>query len=222
MGEPSGLGPAPELPAGATDASLPAVAAVPGTSSLDDLLHRLQAGQADPQTAAGPQYLLFQVGGLRCAGPLTALREVLRDVPRTIPLPNSPEWMFGIFPSRSEMLALVDPVPVLVGGSAPGPTSRADRLGVAEGAGPSVLVVSADEQSVALLVDSYGETATIMDHELLATSEAGIAAEQTVAQRYIAGFYRPDDSEQSFVALDTGNLLADLTSALREGDESVG
>jgi chemotaxis signal transduction protein len=62
--------------------------------------------------------LLFVCAGVPCAAPLAELREALPTLPRTTPLPFSPPWLLGLFPLRTEIIGLVDPVPMLTGAGA--------------------------------------------------------------------------------------------------------
>src|SRR5262249_13395582 len=60
-------------------------------------------------------HLRFRVASSSCLLPLDRLGGVLAERPRLIHLPYSPEWMLGVFPHRTGLVALVDPVPVLTG-----------------------------------------------------------------------------------------------------------
>jgi chemotaxis signal transduction protein len=185
-------------------------------------MRRLQAGQTDGMRSAGPQYLLFECGGVSCMLPLEHLREVLNDIPRTIPLPNSPDWLLGIFPIRTEMLGLVDPMPALLGQfeGTGGSEATADLL--PGHARTSVLVIGTGERALALAVDVYGDMTTIQSHELETTPEAIEAARVPILPRYIAAIYKPVDTDRCYVMLHAGRLLSDLVSALQEADEAYG
>jgi chemotaxis signal transduction protein len=194
-----------------------------GWDTVTDLLRRLEMGQADMQQALGPQYLLFECGGIPCAVPLTELREVLKEVPRTIPLPSVPEWMVGIFPIRSEILALVDPLPALCGGR----DAEGESAGTGALPGPTVgrgatLIIGAGERSLALVVDSYGGTVTIEGREMDTRQQAISATGLPVMPRYVAAMYTLADSGQRHAVLRVDLLLDDLISALEKAEARYG
>jgi chemotaxis signal transduction protein len=180
-------------------------------------------GQADMQQALGPQYLLFECGSIPCAVPLTELREVLKEMPRTIPLPSVPDWMVGLFPMRSEILALVDPLPALCGGlDAEGESARAGAVPRPTVGRGTTLIVGAGERSLALVVDNYGGTVTIEGHEMDTRQQAIIAAGLPIIPRYMAAMYTLADSGQRHAVLRVDLLLADLIGALEKAEARYG
>jgi len=191
-------------------------------TALDDMLRRLELGQATTQAEAfEPQYLLFECGHINCAVPLADLREVRNTVPRTIPLPGSPDWMLGIFPVRSEMLALVDPIPALFGRLeqtvapvGPLPAPALERA--------SVMIVGTGERSLAFVVDSYSGTPTGHGHELDTSAQMLVRTGLPFVARYVAGIYAPADTDRRYAVLEADHLLSDLIAALEEADESYG
>jgi len=90
---------------------------------MSAIMRQTQPGQGlalgqpptEEQERAGVEHLLFVCAGVPCAAPLADLREALPIMPRTTPLPFSPPWLLGLFPLRTEIIGLVDPVPLLTG-----------------------------------------------------------------------------------------------------------
>jgi chemotaxis signal transduction protein len=198
------------------------VAAGDQAAALDDMLQRLQLGQFAVQGAFEPQYLLFECGGTGCAVSLAELREVRNGIPRTIPLPGSPDWMLGIFPVRSEMLALVDPIPALFGVLEQAPPARLAQLPAPDLEHASVLIIGTGERSVALVIDTYSGTPTIPSQELDTSAQTLASTGLPIAAHYVAGIYRPADADRTYMVLQAEHLLSDLIAALEEADESNG
>jgi chemotaxis signal transduction protein len=167
--------------------------------------------------------LAFTVEGVACAVPLTDVHEVLPAIPTAVPLPDSPPWLLGIFPWRSNLLGLIDPAPVLTGkpratrppwrtAGAPGitPTATAGRV-----AGPfpggSAVVLGDEAVSIALAVDTLGELLHLPDQRLL--PPAGSAP---VLARYCAGVGAPEAHGPRYAVLAVRPLLRDVVVALTE------
>lgn len=189
---------------------------------VDDMLRRLELGQSAAQGTFEPQYLLFECGGIDCTVPLAELREVRNGIPRTIPLPGSPDWMLGIFPVRSEMLALVDPIPALFGCLEQAVPALPVRQPAPDLERASVLIMGTGERSLALVVDTYSGTPTIHSHELDLSAQTLASPELPIDARYVSGIYRPADTDRTYVVLQADHLLSDLIAALEEADESNG
>ena len=83
--------------------------------AMDHLVQNAQSGLSSTEPRIGSEYLLFACADVPCAVPLKALREVRPSLPQVVPLPFSPDWLIGIFPLRTQLLALVDPAPLLLG-----------------------------------------------------------------------------------------------------------
>jgi purine-binding chemotaxis protein CheW len=86
---------------------------------------------------AAPRYLVVEAGGQRFAWELTAIREIVpaRAVTR---LPGSPTWVLGLLNLRGMVVTVVD---------------LAARLGLAAGAGVSVVVLDVEERRLGVRVD---------------------------------------------------------------------
>jgi chemotaxis signal transduction protein len=186
------------------------------------MLQRLELGQFAAQGAFEPQYLLFECGGIDCAVPLAELREVRNAIPRTIPLPGSPDWMLGIFPVRSEMLALVDPIPALFGELEQASPARTAQLPAPDLEHASVLIIGTGERSLALVIDRYSGTPTIPSQELDPSAQTLASTGLPIAAHYVIGIFRPADAGRTYMVLHADHLLSDLIAALEEADESNG
>ncbi|MGH2517727.1 MAG: chemotaxis protein CheW [Ktedonobacterales bacterium] len=213
-------------------AQLMAAARASTVDAMERLLDSATTGELPTQLPAGTGYLLFVCAGRECAVPLSALREVLPAVPRTVYLPFSPEWMVGIFPLRNEMIGLVDPVPLLMRTDTPTQASResAPDLGsfgspllrssdmVADGAPGTALVVGNEDRCLAWAVDSIGDIALVQDAELRDLDGNALRG-LPFARRYVTQLYSPHDAPGDTFVLNAEALLADLLDALAEEDE---
>lgn len=175
------------------------------------------AGDAPASTARGVEYLLFACANVPCALPLTALREVMRATPETIPLPHSPPWMRGLFPLRTEVLALVDPAPMLLGRQhLPAVDTPARPSGAHDTA--MALIVGSGARSLAWLVDSVGAIAAIEATDVRAASGADLPPRE----RYVTGLYADARTGARYALLDAERLLDDLLGAIAEGGRDHG
>ena len=97
--------------------------------------------------SAAPRYLVTEAGGQRFAWELTAIREIVpaRAVTR---LPGSPAWVLGLLNLRGAVITVVD---------------LAQRLGLAAGAGASVVVLDVEERTLGVRVDLVRSVANAED-----------------------------------------------------------
>lgn len=170
---------------------------------------------ADPAAAtvaAEPGFLLFRCGGVDCAVPLVALREVLPRCPAALPLPHSPEWLLGVFALRAELVGLADPAPLLF-------STTNDSTPLPHGA---ALLAGVGERALAWAVESIGATAplTWMDGDegdggASSASDPSDLPGSTMAAPYAAGVIAPE-SGRRYTVIDVEALLADMLRALVE------
>lgn len=180
----------------------------------------------------GEDYLRFLCAGVPCAAPLRMLKEVLLTAPQPVFLPFSPRWMLGICPLRLELVGLVDPVPMLLGGLGDGPAFMP-----AESSTPAfptlsldgsdhdslpALVLSDEGTTLACVVQAVGDVARITAQEIASSPERITAARLPFVDRYVAGIYAASPGDQPHVVLNIGQLLTDLVEALREKDGGHG
>jgi chemotaxis signal transduction protein len=156
----------------------------------------------------GDEHLLVICAGMPCAVALSRLREVLPALPATTALPFSPPWLLGIFPLRTELVALVDPTPVLC--DAP-PSGAGTNLGPLA----AVLVAGEGEQSLGMAVAAVGDIAVIQPEEIV-RDPSGLGG--GVRSVYVGGWYAPAGGRPA-VILDLPRLVTDLLRELAE--ESV-
>jgi chemotaxis signal transduction protein len=174
-----------------------------GTRAALERLRRQTAEEPPQPVPEGQEYLLFTCGGHSCAVALRDLREVLATVPRTVPLPFSPAWMLGIFPLRAELVGLVDPAPVLFGGTRP---PDPDPPGFS-----AVLVAGEGEASLGLAVAAVGDVA-VAPPVLLGRDGSRGSVPSSI---YAAGVLFPPAGE-AYLAIDLPGLVAALLRGLRE------
>lgn len=195
---------------------------------MERLLASAQSDDVTVEARRGTEMLLFWCRGVRCAVPLTSLREVLPEPPKAVYLPFSPAWMFGVFPLRNELVGLVDPAPLLFDPNAPatagawtgGPSPSTSLTGLPD-ARPqqaAALIIGTEDQCLAWMVDAVGEIANAQDEDMLPASEVAAVA-GPIAPHYVLGVYRGGPEGEAYVTLRAEALLDDLLAALEEGGD---
>ena len=180
-------------------------------SAIDDMegfAQRMQASDPTLGEASGSQYLLFTCRGVRCAVALRALREVLPQVPAVVALPHSPPWTVGVFALRSELIALVDPAPVLLGETPGGENVQVN----------AVLLVGNGPRSLGWAVGDIGAISVMRPEEIAPLRSPAVP----VWERYALGVYAPTSTEDAYVLLDADRLLDDLLNELEERERPNG
>lgn len=169
----------------------------------------------------GEQYLLFWLGEWPCLAPIAELREALPHVPRHVALPFSPRWLWGIFPLRTEIVALVDPIPMLTHGPDAARDADATRRAAAGPLGEfgqmeplRALVVGEGDHLVALIADRIGEIRVVRAEDQRPLDQAlGAAA---LLPQYLAVAYAVEGLERPALALRVSRLVEDTLAALEE------
>jgi len=188
------------LPAGA--APLDVTAAGPGT-----------------EAPAGMPYLRALLGGTEWLVPLAGLRAVLAELPRVVPLPQAPEWLLGVFPYRAELLALVDPAPMLAGSAAVHPAGQTP--GPAGGGlgelGRCALIAGAGERTLAWRLERVGDVVHLPESAVASEPRGAMSAPAVGGRRFCAGMAALGESPDARLpVLDVDGLLAALLDGLAE------
>ena len=161
---------------------------------------------------------------------LPTLREVLFTVPPFIALPFSPPWLWGIFPLRTDLVPLCDPVPMLMRGpgadsaalaaassampsAMPSVVSSATRSTLPEE--PQAIVVGEGERLIALLVQRIGEIRSLQPGEVQPLHPGAMPAGAPLP-RYLPGSVVTPELGRNALALDVACLADDMLSALEE------
>lgn len=172
--------------------------------------------------SAGQEYLLFWLGEWPCLVRLAELREALPGVPRHAALPFSPRWLWGIFPLRTDLVALVDPIPVIYHGPDAAramDVTRARQSGPVSDIGPAeaprALVVGEGDHLLALLVDRIGDICALAEADQRTPDLASQPGESPLAQ-YVVGAYAVAGLERHALALQIARLTDDIIAALEE------
>lgn len=189
-------------------------------------LERAEAGTALASTAADEgmeEYLLFWLGAIPCLAPLARLREVLPEAPPHVALPFSPTWLWGIFPLRTDLVALVDPAPLLLHGPEAArrltdaePRRASAWSGASHVETPRALVVGEGEQVVALIADRLGAICTLRPEDRIPYTPDTTPGAQTPQREYIAGVYQLPDQPQPALELQIERLCGDIFAAIEE------
>ncbi len=184
------------------------------SSESSDALIPLDA-RADAEGAAAleDERLLVWLGDTPYLARLPDLREVLFSAPPYIALPFSPAWLWGVFPLRTDLVALADPMPMLMHGpdSADAPTPVAPVSVSA----PQAIVVGEGERLIALLVQRIGDIRALQPDELAPLDPATLPADAPLP-RYLLGGVTTLDLGRPTYALDVARLADDMLSALEE------
>src|SRR5215469_7844376 len=207
-----------------------AAARANSVDAMDRVLHHVETGSAGDDQPAGTEYLLFACADVPCAVPLKALREVRPSLPQVVPLPFSPDWLIGIFPLRTQLLALVDPAPLLLGRPAdhvsswlrPQRSSLYERRVTTPLENPlfptTALLVGEGEGVLAWAVTAVGDIVLIPDEQILPPTALPVP----MPDKYVTGIYAPSSGEQRYLILNVEVVLADLLAGLLEKERSDG
>lgn len=194
------------------------------TSALDAVTQTSAAitTQSVDSAPEGQEHLLFWVGEWPYLVRLAELREALPSVPRHAALPFSPRWLWGIFPLRTDLVALVDPIPVLFYGPdaaramdvthATRPATTSD-FGSPEA--PRALVVGEGDHLLALLADRIGDICVVAEADQRLPDLTSPSGESPLP-RYVAGAYAMAGLERDALALRVALLADDIFAALEE------
>lgn len=211
-------------------AELLAAARANSVDAMDHLLQNAHGGVVASEVHVGTEYLLFACADVPCAVPLKTLREVRPSLPQVVPLPFSPDWLIGIFPLRTQLLALVDPAPLLLGRSAdhaaswlkPQRSSLYERRVTTPLVNPlfptTALLVGEGEGVLAWAVTAVGDIVLIPDEQIVSADALPIP----MPEKYVTGIYVPSSGEQRYLILNVGSVLADLLAGLVEKERSDG
>ena len=211
---------------------LPTAAHSHSVEVLEHLRYGVRSGAKPGEPRLGTEYLLFACADAPCAVPLKALREVRLSLPQVVLLPFSPDWLIGIFPLRTQLLALVDPAPLLLGRATTqvGSWQQSERthssLYRRRVSAPLVnsffpttaLLVGEGEGVLALAVAAVGDIVLIPDEQIFSPSTAPIP----IPEKYVSGIYLPSSGDQRTMILDMQQVLADLLLGLVEKEGSNG
>lgn len=169
------------------------------------------------------KHLLFWLDESPYLVRLADLREVLSAVPPHVALPFSPAWLRGIFPLRTDLVALVDPAPILFND----PEDGDRRIAHAEGARvatlsdigrmetPRALVVGEDDHVLALLADAIGDICALRPEDQQAP-DLTPTTERAPLPQYIVGAYQIEKLGRAAWALHIPQLTEDIFAALEE------
>ncbi len=212
-----------------------AAARANSVDAMDRVLHHVETSSASGDQPAGAEYLLFACADVPCAVPLKALREVRPSLPQVVPLPFSPDWLIGIFPLRTQLLALVDPAPLLLGRPADHasswlyPARRRNSLYERRVTAPlpnplfptTALLVGEGERVLALAVTAVSDIVLLPEEQIMPPSSMN-SMDMPMPEKYVAGIYQPPQGEQSFLILNVESVLSDLLAGLEEKEPSDG
>jgi chemotaxis signal transduction protein len=171
------------------------------------LTHAAGASALEPEHS-GVEYLLFTCGQVRCAAALHQLREVLPALPVAVALPFSHAWLLGVFPLRTELLALVDPRYILLG-----PDGSLDNAAAAPST--TALIVGEGDASLGLAVTTDRDIGVERPDEVVPAPAHDGSSPQIMAP-YATGRYVRGGGEPHAV-IDMPRLVTDLLVALTEG-----
>lgn len=193
---------------GEHDLPRPPVVSAGTVATMERLLtHAAGASALEPEPG-GVEYLLFTCGQARCAAALHQLREVLPALPAAVALPFSHAWLLGVFPFRTELLALVDPRHILLGPDG--------SLDIAAAAPPTTaLIVGEGEAMLGLAVTTNRDIGVEQLDEIVPAPPRDGSQPQIVTP-YATGRYVRAGGEPHAV-IDMPRLVTDLLVALTEG-----
>ncbi len=190
-------------------------------------LERAEAGQTlakDP--AEGEEHLLCWLGETPYLVRLADLREVLSSLPAHVALPFSPHWLWGVFPLRADLVALVDPSPTLLHGpeaarrmihAANASPRKTQASAVGRPEMPRALVVGEGDHLLALVADRIGDIYPLRPEDAGdADDHARPATAAHTLPAYVGGAYRIAGLERLALALRIAQVCDDIFAALQE------
>jgi chemotaxis signal transduction protein len=178
---------------------------------------------AEDPTALPPDvpHVGVEFAGARCLLPLGELRGVITDAPRLTRLPFSPRWLLGVFLFGAELLAFVDPIPVLFGRAADEALSQSWPSRAISPRAPTsdhrpIILIGAGDRTLGLRADVVHEMAFVPAATDLRSPEAPGQLPGPIAARYIAATWAPEPSGSALPVLAVAPLLDDLLRLLTE------
>jgi chemotaxis signal transduction protein len=191
---------------------------------------QIPAGVGSGELVALPRgvpHLVCELAGTPCLLPLAHLRGVVRELAALARFPFAPNWLLGVFPYRTEVLALVDPVPFVFGREASvaapsyGSPSAMRAVTTALPAaldGPCAVIVGGGNRSLALRLDRAQAVVFVPEATVSAPSWDRFeeVAATGVVGRYLAGAWTPEPGAASHAILAIERVLADLLERLEE------
>jgi len=163
----------------------------------------------------GPEFLTFSCGGIACAVPLAAIREVLDSLPGIASLPDSPPWFLGVFQSRTEILGAADMRPILFADTGSGNGSSPYETYPSLTGREQAIVVGVGTRSLALLVERIGDILSLRPHEIL-SDLVEHPAFGSIAPRYRLGLLSPDIQQTRFALIALDTLLTNALTLLTD------
>jgi len=152
----------------------------------------------------------------------------LRPVPAVVALPGCPNWMLGIFPHRSQFIALVDPLPLLsatvtesnrcISMRSVGEYVQAAKAGqtsVDQSTGPTALLIGSGERCVAWSVSAVGDIIRLTSDSIREFAGMDDAYPQ-LDPRYSTGKCVLDESGEPCVVVQAHSLLEDQLARIAE------
>jgi chemotaxis signal transduction protein len=172
----------------------------------------------------GVPHVAVQFAGVRCLLPLSELRGVLTEAPKVTRFPFSPPWMFGVFLFRAELLALVDPLPVLLGHGRHAAKvarsqlrlAREDSMHPPSGGVPPTILVGRGERSLGFRADGVFDVTFVPEVTYLRSPEALAESPESIDDRYIAAMCVSEPEHIVLPVLAVAPLLDDLLRLLSE------
>ena len=179
--------------------------------------------ESTPQPLGVP-HVAVQFAGVRCLLPLSELRGVLTEAPKLTRFPFSPPWLFGVFLFRAELLALVDPLPVLLGHGRHAATvarsqpqlAREDSTYPPSGGVPPTILVGSGERSLGFRADGVFDVTFVSEATYLRSPEALAESPESIDDRYIAAICMSEPEHIVLPVLAVAPLLDDLLRLLSE------
>ena len=204
-----------ELHAGTPQTLSGLLATVQGNVSAQTL----RAAQMSPlsQVPLGVPHLRFSLANCTCLLPLDRLAGVLAAQYRLVHLPHSPEWVLGIFPHRTTLVALVDPLPVLAGSTEGPPSSLASVPRPLPVTAP-VVILGGGERMLAWRVTEIADISYIREGDARPPVASGLPPSPRIAMRYIAGILATEPETPADLVLNVDQALDDMLAAMEEED----
>lgn len=156
--------------------------------------------------------LVFTIDGSPYSASLASLREALSEIPATVALPFSPGWLIGLFPLRTDLVALVDARQVLAHGFDVEPQDPP----VSALSGKQALIIGDTGRLIAIVVERIGDI--VVGSGAVGSGAAGECARRGIRTRYVEDGLAAGETASENVALplNLDMLVHDVLEELEE------
>lgn len=185
-----------------------------GAASIEhQLQQRLDAARGrERDSGVIAERLVFTIDGSPYSASLASLHEALSEIPTAVALPFSPHWLIGLFPLRTDLVALVDARGLLAGGVDLEPQTHP----VVPLTDKQALVIGETGRLIAIVVERIGDI--VVGSGMVGAGIEDECARRGITTRYVEGGVATGEAASANVALplNLDTLARDVLAELEE------